>query len=268
MDTWTQRLTLAQQGWHTEARLTRSGVGSSDPHVRSFRMWAKRMHWFGWISDITLHEGCIVSIEDPEQALQEMTHAATRVFDVCQLARREFSHTIPVLKHPISPDAPIGLVESEWAMQHVGEKDDKFIPSEDLPDDVSHYAALTDQTLLQGMILASKAGFYMEDRIDTYFGHARYASDCKDRAWGWRTRLAYDDANKTDMAFQPREITSDDLDEQLCTSLLSAASRSMVSMRQRYTSGRSQNCTKNGFPSGFLTMDEFSQNNRARKRRV
>jgi len=196
-----------------------------------------------------------------------ITRAVGRVFDACQLAHKDFSETVPVMKHPIADNDPIGLTVNSWAVDHLGEKREDFVPTEDLPDQISSYASTGSDTVVSAMLDTARDGFSVDDSMDTYFGRARYASDCKNRPWGWRLRLAYDDLNKTEMAYQPREISSNELDEALCAGLLTTMSQKMTAMRTSYANGDRQGSTENTFPTGFLTMAEFENNRRAFKRR-
>jgi len=225
---WTTRLALARSGWMTEIRLDRSGLGA-DPGARiACGAWARRHDWKGWVADVVLHAHAIVDLK-AEDIAEGMSRTFVRLQDACIRAEAEFVETIPCMTTRLGPEGKLELAENRWELDQVRNTARDVFPSEALPEDVRPYGA-EGEIHLEALCRLAQLGLHVEDSLNPYFGPARLIRDCKNREWGYRLRIAVREAEGRRIRFQPQEISTRILHEEVVASITENAGAALTGL--------------------------------------
>ncbi|MCE6958510.1 hypothetical protein LAZ40_05530 [Cereibacter sphaeroides] len=254
LDPWELRLDLAIRGWHSEVRLTRDGIGSADPGVVSFGVWARCHHWQGRCADICLHEHKTIDL-NREDALHLMARRIGIVHEACLRATRDFPDAIPCLNGR-NPDGTLGLAENDWEMRQAKAPDPDLVPTEALPESAKGHG--DGGSHLEALREAALAGLHLEDAVSSFFGRPRHARDCKDREWGYRLRVAVRSSAEDAVVFKPQEFTTRILQESVVAPMIATSSRSLLSLFADHApGGRKAGTTGNRLPPGFQLLADW-----------
>lgn len=261
MNTWLRRLELAQDGWTTHLQFSETGVTSG---MHAFGCWAKTWHWHGRVAEVCLHDHAIGVLDDPE-FLERSARAVSRVHEACFRAKSEYPQSVPHIGERLD-DGRLGLYESKHATDQLRPPEDRFRPTESLPEDMSGYAELEGDLHLSSLKDAALSGLHVEDRLNHYFGRARYASDCQSREWGYLTRICPRKVGDLRVKFAPQEASTRILHESVVSAHVRSTAKSMLDLFATFAPGGARHDPEtNGLPSGFSTLDEYRAEQEARK---
>jgi len=257
---WIRRLLLAERGWSTTLTLSQTGISPKSPDHFAVSLRAHRWHWRGRIAEIHLHEHGFLRAHDTDGALAAAQKVAERLDALCAQAEDTYVDAVPCQLADRGADGLWRLAENTTESLQGQAYDPDLEPTEDLPLDVTLCAGPDDQAL-RAALRALDCTQYVEDHIRPVPVPGATLRHCKNRLWGYQARMAFHSKNPPDrMAFQPRKITLDDLNETLCAGLIDAVANGLGALRAAKTR------THNGLPPGFLTREEFAANNRATRR--
>jgi hypothetical protein len=252
MTPWKVRVGLARRGWQTELRLTRSGLGLSDQDRVAAGCWARTMHWAGGISEVCLHEHAIFDPASPE-APGRLLGLIDRLDRICAKAERDFPDTVPCQLSERGEDGLLRLAVNTFQTGHLITQNRDLTPSEAIPDRVE----TGPDTHLLSLLRAARDGLDVEDSINPYFGHSRFARDCKDREWGYKLRLAVRRSNGVKVLYRPQEFTTRLLAPSVVAGLIDGSGSGLISLFSTYgAEGVLHGSTPNGMPPGFETLTE------------
>lgn len=257
--TWQTRIALARLGFHTDSRLTTSGIRNESGHQRAYGLWAKSWYWQGWISEITIHDHAIIDLRDEEDCLRQISRCHHRVQEAIERGLREFPDSIPCLSHEKREDGMLGLIESSWAMENSKGRSRAFYPTELIPQGIENSAGIsTAEDLVRAQLANARMGLDVEDRLNTYTARSRYTHDCKDRDWHFVQRIAVRKSAGQTVTYRPKEFTCSLLSETCVSMLARSTGQMMVKLFESYAPGGPLHGeTENALPPGFMTLDAF-----------
>lgn len=261
---WQTRIDLARRGWHTEMRFSRDGIGPANDTTFSCGVWARRHYWNGWIADICLHAHAIFDCAQPDAA-ERAAAVIEDVAEVCTRAETDYPDQIVCQTLGRDAEGRIKIAVNDWEMKQVDRNRPKLYPTEAIPPALDICAP--GEGHIEQMLAALQDGLEIEDSINSYFGHARFARDCKDRQWGYRLRIAKRRAaDGARITYRPQVFTSESLHETLAASLIEGARFGMTRLFNRYaTGGDLAGTTANGLPPSATTLAEYRQAQEAAK---
>jgi hypothetical protein len=248
MSRWLQRIVLAQNGWKTEARFSKTGTSSKDPNVGVFGVWAKRNFWGHSLSDVCLYSTVRINLADAG-CEHDVNTAFDTVHEACHRAMREYTDTVPCQYGTLS-DGRIGFAEhkaeTEYMRKFVGE----VRPTEKIAKNFLNYSGSNDH--VEALLEAARQGIYIDDHLTYYFGPRRMPRDVAEREWGYKLRLFPTMRYQEQIAFAPIEFTSRMINEDAVSSLIEASSNSVVDLFDRFApGGKLAGQTRNGLPPGY-----------------
>ena len=261
---WQTRLDLARRGWHTELRFSRDGIKPSTDSTFACGIWARRHYWNGWIANICLHAHDIFDCA-ADDAAQRTAAVIENLAEVCTRAEAEYPDQIPCQTVGRDDQGRIKLAVSEWEMRHVDHHRPKLYPTEAISPALDICAPGDGH--IDHLLAALSQGLEVEDSINSYFGHARFARDCKNRQWGYRLRISKRRAaDGTRITYRPQVFTCESLHETHAASLVEGASAGMNRLFARYAAGGDmQGATPNGLPPSMTTLAEYRAAQEAEK---
>ena len=232
---WASRIALARAAWVTEIRITEIGVLRADEGRRALGVWARTHYWKGWVADICLHDHAIVTLKGPDdvpRTVATLARLVDNVREACERAAVEYPDSVPCRLPDRMEDGRIALATNSFETGHIATRPPQHFPTEAIPAGMETTALGVEDGHLAALARATVDGLHVEDKLHPYFGRPRYASDCKDRSWGYETRLAARRApDGTRIAFRPVRFSLETLDETYATSLVTsgaAATRARI----------------------------------------
>lgn len=255
MTPWSQRMSLARQGWSTEVRLSRIGVASSAPDtVVAIGVWARRWFWHGWITDVCLHDQAVVDLAQRDGA-RHAARLVENVSEACGRAEAQYLEAIPCQLAHKDAEGRLVLTESIGDTLRCHGSQRGHFPTEAIPPGIEE----GEDRHLEALIHAALRGLHVEDSLNPHFGRTRYMHDCKDRDWGYRVRLAVRRSAGVKVSFRPIESTTRLLAPSAAVGLTDGAQDSMLDLFDSYApEGEMHGRTGNGLPPGFETLQESS----------
>jgi len=233
MSAWPDRLHLARQGWVTDIRLSRMGIFSAPPSHQSFGFWAKRPDWHGRWGEVCLHEHVTIDLEDPETATRIMAEASASVREACDRAWAVYTDSVPCQRMDRDPGGALGLTVSTWTTTNWKTCQLRPAPIEKIAEGMEGLSPDGDEPQLRAVLDLVAAGLHVEDRLDPWFGPARFVNDTSPRDWGYRTRIAVREQCETRVVFRPVETTTRLLDEGSATGLLRTSGQALIDLFAR-----------------------------------
>jgi hypothetical protein len=255
MSVWQTRIEMAQRGWHTEININCSGIrldGNLDK--RALGMWAKRWHWQGAINEVCLHTHRICDIRTDYD--ENLIGLIADLNEVCLRAEKDFTDRVPCMGIGRDEQGRHILETNSLGTDLFNRSEKVHWPTERLLPDASSYVG-GGADYLKALQDAALTGLDVRDDLNTYFGPARYARECKNRDWGYRLRLAKRSMNGEKVSYQPQEFTTRMLHEAAVQACITGSAAVMEQFFAMYApDGPLAGETQNGLPPGFMTLSE------------
>ena len=233
---WTDRLALARDGWQTEIRIDRTGVGGPASRC-ACGVWARRNTWAGWAADVCLHDHAILDITAPDAATR-IAAVLAQVRTACSKATARFVDSVPCQGTTRDSDGLMTVIASDWHTDMARQGPRDLFPTEALDPDWEATSVSPTDGHIAALVATARAGARVAESLTPFFGPPRMLRDCANRQWGYTLRLATKDlsgaAGGPRIAHKPWRFTTDLLDETAVAGLISGAHATLAARVSRH----------------------------------
>lgn len=248
---WEHRIALARSGWETRVTM-RPPMHSQDNPVYHVSVHANTQIWNGRPGRVVLHLHDAIDILDPAAA-GRIDALCGSLRSLCERAQSDFPEAPPCMTTRRDADGVVELVENSLEARAWREYAGRLEPTESIPPGQLHTA---DPTISDALVFGASRSLYVEDIIDPYFGPARFLSDCQNRKWGHRLRMAVRIWGGERVVFNPMERTSSDLSEIIAETFVRDMIWDLGNLFLAYSpEGRLAGTTENGLPPGYSFLE-------------